>query len=63
MNFSNLPEWLPRRLMTVEEVAEIVRQSPRQIRRYIADGRLPVTKAASSVRVTPEALATFLGLL
>ena len=57
-----LPEWLPRRLMTVDEVAEILQQSPRQIRRFIADGRLPVTKAGRSVRVTPEALAELLGL-
>jgi excisionase family DNA binding protein len=62
MSFIRLPEWLPRRMMTVDEVAELLQQSPRQVRRYIADGRLAAAKAGSSVRVTPEAIATFLGL-
>jgi excisionase family DNA binding protein len=58
-----LPDWLPRRLMTVNEVAEIINASPRQVWRLIADGRLQVKRVGRSVRVTPEAVAALLGLI
>jgi len=59
----HLPEWLPRRLMSVSEVAEIIDQSPRQVWRYISDGRLQVVRLGNSVKATPEAVALLLGLV
>jgi excisionase family DNA binding protein len=58
-----LPDWLPRRLMSVTEVAKVINQSPRQVWRYISDGRLQVIRLGDSVKVTPEAVAALLGLL
>jgi excisionase family DNA binding protein len=63
MKSPSLPDWLPRRLMTVAEAAELLQQSPRQVWRLIADGRLQVTRVGRSVRVTPEAIAALLGLV
>jgi len=50
-------------LLTVPETAEVLQQSPRQVWRLIADGRLQVKRVGRSVRVTPEALAALLGLI
>jgi excisionase family DNA binding protein len=63
MTSPSLPDWLPRRLMTVPETAEVLQQSPRQVWRLIADGRLQVKRVGRSVRVTPEAVAALLGLI
>ena len=57
------PEWIPRRLMTVEEAAEILHLSIRQLRRLIAEGRLEVIRLGRSVRITPEAVVALLGLM
>jgi excisionase family DNA binding protein len=62
MKSPSLADWLPRRLMTVAEAAELLQQSPRQVWRLIADGRLQATRVGRSVRVTPEAIAALLGL-
>jgi excisionase family DNA binding protein len=59
----SLPAWLPRRLMGVNETAELLQQSPRQVWRLISDGRLRVFRLGRSVRVSPEAIAEFLGVL
>jgi excisionase family DNA binding protein len=59
---SSLPAWIPPRLMSVPEAAEILQQSPRQVWRLIADGRLRVIRLGRSVRVSPEAIAEFLGI-
>jgi predicted DNA-binding transcriptional regulator AlpA len=58
-----LPEWMPRRLISVPEVAELIDQSERQVWRYIADGRLQVIRLGNSVKATPEAVVALLGLL
>jgi len=63
MTSPSLPDWIPRRLMTVPELAELSQQSERQVWRLIADGRLQARKIGSSTRVTPEAFATLLGLM
>jgi excisionase family DNA binding protein len=63
MTSPSLPDWIPRRLATVPEVAKLLQQSQRQVWRLIADGRLEVRKIGSSTRVTPEAIATLLGLI
>lgn len=63
MTSPSLPDWIPRRVMTVPEVAKLLQQSERQVSRLIADGRLQVRKIGSSTRVTPEAFATLLGLM
>jgi len=52
-----LPEWLPRRLLDVDETADLLRLSPRQVRRMIADGRLEAIKFGRAVRLRPEAIA------
>jgi excisionase family DNA binding protein len=59
----SLPDWIPRRLMTVDEAAELLQLSTRQTWRLIADGRLQVKRVGRSVRVTPEAIAALLGLI
>lgn len=59
----HLPAWLPRRLMSVPEIAELINQSERQVWRYVKDGRLEVIRLGGSVRATPEAVARLLGLL
>ncbi len=54
---SSWPVWLPRRLLTVEDIAEILRVDARTVRRWIADGRLPrAPLGGRSVRVRPEAV-------
>lgn len=58
-----LPDWIPRRLMTVDEATELLQLSTRQTWRLIADGRLQVKRVGRSVRVTPEAIAALLGLI
>jgi excisionase family DNA binding protein len=63
MTSRSLPDWIPRRLMTVDEAAELLQLSTRQTWRLIADGRLQVKRLGRSVRVTPEAIAALLGLI
>ena len=55
-----LPDWIPQRLMTVKEVAQLLRLSVRQIRRLIAHGQLEAISVGRSVRIRPEALASLL---
>ena len=54
-------DWIPQRLMTVQEVAELLQISERQIRRLLADHQLQETRVGRSVRISPEALVAFLG--
>jgi excisionase family DNA binding protein len=63
MTSPSLPDWIPRRLMAVDEAAELLQLSTRQTWRLIADGRLQVKRVGRSVRVTPEAIAALLGLI
>jgi excisionase family DNA binding protein len=63
MTSPSLPDWIPRRLVTVPELAELLQQSERQVWRLIADGRLQVHKIGSSTRVTPEEIAALLELM
>jgi excisionase family DNA binding protein len=55
-----LPDWLPRRLLTVGEVSEFLNLSERQVRRMIADGRLTAVAFGRAKRVRPEAIAELL---
>jgi excisionase family DNA binding protein len=43
-----------RPLLTVAEVAELLRLSPRQVRRFIADGRLRVVRLGRAIRIRPQ---------
>jgi excisionase family DNA binding protein len=43
-----------RPLLTVPEVAELLRLSPRSVRRLIADGRLPVVRLGHAIRIRPQ---------
>ena len=43
-------------LLTVSEVAQRLRLSERQIRRMIADGRIPVVRLGRAVRIREETL-------
>jgi excisionase family DNA binding protein len=54
---SSLPPWLPGRLVTVAEAGELLRLSERQIRRMIADGRIPVVRLGRAVRIRPGVVA------
>ena len=54
---SSWPVWLPQRLLTVDDVAEILQVDARTVRRMIGDGRLPrAPLGGRSVRVRPEAV-------
>ncbi len=55
------PDSLPERLLIVSEAADILRLSPRTVRRMIDDGRLPVVRFGRAVRIRPAALAALLG--
>ena len=57
---TTLPDWIPQRLMTVKEVADLLQLSVRQIRRLVATHRLEAMSVGRSVRIRPEALAAFL---
>jgi excisionase family DNA binding protein len=50
------PVWLPRRLLTIEDLAEILQISRRTARRMIDSGRLPRAPLGRFVRVRPEAV-------
>lgn len=54
---SGLAPWIRPRLHTVEEAAEVLRLSERQLRRLIAGGRLRSCRIGRAVRVLPEAIA------
>ena len=43
-----------RPLLTVAEVGELLRLSPRQVRRFIADGRLRVVRLGRAIRIRPQ---------
>jgi len=47
----------PVQLLTVDDVAAVLRLSPRSVRRMIEDGRLPVIRLGRAVRVHPSALS------
>ena len=55
---SSSPDWLPRRLVTVAEAAELLHVSVRHHRRLIAKGELESTRVGEAVRLSPEALAS-----
>jgi excisionase family DNA binding protein len=56
----SLPAWLPRRLVTVAEAAELLHVSARHLRRLIARGELEPTRVGGTVRLSPEALAALI---
>jgi excisionase family DNA binding protein len=60
MSPSKLPSWIPNRLLTVPEVAELLRLSQRQVRRLISDDRLGVTRIGRRVLVRPESILSLL---
>jgi excisionase family DNA binding protein len=41
-------------LLTVPEVAELLRLSPRSIHRLIDDGRLPIVRLGRAIRIRPQ---------
>ena len=47
-------------LLSASEVAEILRLSPRTVRRMIDDGRLSVVRFCRAVRIRPEALTALI---
>jgi excisionase family DNA binding protein len=47
-------------LFTVSEVAQRLRLSERQIRRMIADGRIPVVRLGRAVRIRSEVVAALI---
>ena len=57
---ASLPPWIPQRLLTVEEVANLLHVSTRQVRRMITENRLQVLRLGRAVRIPPEALAAML---
>ena len=57
-----LPPWIPRRLLTVKEVADLLHLSTRQVRRMIAQNDIQAVRLGRSVRIRPEALAATLDM-
>ena len=53
---ATLPEWLPRRLLTAQEVAEILQVSTRTVWRLIKQGHLKKVFLGRAVRIRPEAI-------
>jgi excisionase family DNA binding protein len=51
---SPAPAALLRPLLTVPEVAALLRLSPRSIRRLIDDGRLPIVRLGRAIRIRPQ---------
>ena len=49
-----------RSLLTVNDVAEVLRLNPRSVRRLIADGRLPVVRLRGAVRILPGDLESLM---
>ena len=49
------------RLLTVDDVADVLQVSTRQVRRLTASGALPVVRIGKAVRVRPAALAALIG--
>ena len=49
-----------RSLLTVNDVAEILRLNPRSVRRLIADGLLPVVRLRGAVRILPGDLESLM---
>jgi excisionase family DNA binding protein len=47
-------------LLTLAEVAALLRLSPRSVRRYVASGQLRVLRIGRAVRVKPRELDAFL---
>jgi excisionase family DNA binding protein len=57
---SSWPIWLPCRLLTVDDIAQILQVNIRTVRRMIDRGDLPREPLGRLVRVRPEALLEFL---
>jgi excisionase family DNA binding protein len=51
----------PGQLLTAKQVARDLNVSLRTVRRLIAQQKLPVVRIGKAVRITPEALAAFIG--
>lgn len=51
---------LPRELMTVEEVAELLKVSRAGVYRWVETGRLKALRVGSLLRFTPEDLRAFI---
>ena len=54
------PNWMPCHLLTVREVARLLRCSERQVRRFISDGRLSVLHLGRRVLIKPESVIALL---
>jgi excisionase family DNA binding protein len=48
------------KLLTIDEVAEVLNVSPRTVRRLIDEGALPVHRLGRLVRISDDDLAAFL---
>jgi excisionase family DNA binding protein len=59
MNQSSRHDSLPH-LLSVSEVAAILRLSPRTVRRLIGDDRLSVVRFGRAVRIRPAALTALM---
>ena len=57
-----LPAWIPQRLLTVKEVADLLHLSTRQVRRMITQNDIQAVRLGRSVRIRPEALAATLDM-
>jgi len=61
MNSPSWPQWLPKHLLTVREVAEVLRISERQVRRFIRERRLSIVRVGRRVLIKPESVIELLG--
>ena len=49
-----------KRLLTIEEVAEVLKVSKATVYRLVSEGELPVIRFRGSVRIGPDSLHRFL---
>jgi excisionase family DNA binding protein len=54
------PIWLPRRLLSIDDLSRIFQVSPRTARRMVDSGRLPRAPLGRLVRVRPETVLALL---
>jgi excisionase family DNA binding protein len=60
MSKPTIPDWIPKRLLTLAETAELVSLSYRQVLRLVHGGQLDIVRIGKCVRVRPESIARLL---
>ncbi len=57
MTEPSLPVWIPNRLLTAAQTADLLHVSVRHVRRLIDSGALPAVHIGRNIRIRPESVA------